>query len=468
MKISVATLILLTSCVLQTASAQFARRAYPAFPGQPNFIMAQGVSPEATLTPGYPLPAPANLQPEVVDGSQSWNAFSPPQAPIPPGSAAPAIGGSPAYGPTGTAPIVNGGVFGGAPLVNGGAFGADPFPGIPGYGVAPTQQTFSPGQIVGQPALPGLTNPQGQPYTAFQSGFGQDPFLNQQQLGNPFGVPQQAGGFTVPGANGPEPYRFGWQQRLNLEWVPDEGVNDGPAEGQFGWFGLDYELQWTQQMPGWIFITVPQFGFRAWDGPRALSLPSAVYHFGYEIRMETPRNAGPYSFQLSFTPSFNSDLEGSSSGDAWNLDGRGAVFFQLDQYWQVALGLQYWDRVNDRILPYGGLIYTDDFWEWRFTFPEARVNLFLGSEYLWAKWLYVRAEYHIEAYEIDTQLAGVTEREQVELRDWRALIGLKMDTGYYDWFFEGGWVFGRDVRFSETPANFDIGTGFIGQIGLRF
>ena len=194
-----------------------------------------------------------------------------------------------------------------------------------------------------------------------------------------------------------------------------------------------------------------------------------MYHFGYEVRMETPRNAGPYSFMLSFTPSLNTDLQSTPGGDAWNLDARGALFYQLDQYWQVALGLQYWDRVNDRILPYGGLIYTDDFWEWRFTFPEARVNLFLGSEYMWAKWLYLRAEYHVEAYEIDTRIAGVNGREQVELRDWRALIGLKMDTGYYDWFFEGGWVFGRDVRFSEsTTADFDIGTGFIGQLGFRF
>ena len=85
--------------------------------------------------------------------------------------------------------------------------------------------------------------------------------------------------------------------------------------------------------------------------------------------------------------------------------------------------------------------------------PEARVSLFLGSEYLWAKWLYVRAEYHIEAYQVDAQFGGTTRHEQIELEDWRALLGLKMDTGRYDWYVEAGWTFARDVNFKgATPS----------------
>ena len=31
-----------------------------------------------------------------------------------------------------------------------------------------------------------------------------------------------------------------------------------------------------------------------------------------------------------------------------------------------------------------------------------------------------------------------------------------MNTGWYDWFLEGGWVFGRDVEFSGAVPNFGI------------
>jgi hypothetical protein len=436
--------LILSVCLSSTALAQRLSDPNTIFRGQSPQMLVQGTPPSSALTPGYPLPAPANLQPEVVDGTSSWNAFSPPNAPIPPGGvqAMPGLN-APLNGPLLGAP--NAGVY------------TNPYAGTPGIGGVPPvgglQQTFQP------------VTPYGQ--------FGQDPFLSQQQFspGNTIGQPFTGAGpqgFTLPGANGPTPYRFGWQQRLRLQWLPDEDVTDTAATGNFGWFGVDYELQWTQQMPGWIFISVPQFGFRAWDGPRGLSLPNGVYHFGYELRMETPRNAGPTSFMLSVTPSVNTDFQRSPTSGAWFLDGRGAVQFQLDQYWQLVLGAQYWDRVNDRILPYGGLVYTDDFWKWELTFPEARASLFLGSEYMWAKWLYVRAEYHVEAYEVEASFGGTTRGEQIELEDWRVLLGLKMDTGYYDWFFEGGWVFGREVDFKGATPDFNIGTGFIGQLGFRF
>lgn len=432
-------------------------------------MLSQAPGPDSSLAPGYPLPAPANLHPEVIDANSPWNAFSPPTAPTPPGGVGAGYGGAQVpgvgtqnYG-TNYAPAFPQGAAGfqAAPPV-GQQFGGIGS-GIGGIG------GFSGGGIGGAP-LTQAFQPQAQ--------FGQDPFLGQQQInpfgggnsfgGNSFGGAPLTQGFTLPGANSAGPYRFGWQQRVNLQWLPDERVNDSPASGKFGWFGVDYELQWTQQMPGWVFITQPHFNFRAWDGPRGLSLPNAVYRFGYEFRMETPQTGSPYSFFLSATPSLNTDFQGASTSDAWNFDAKGAVIFRLDQYWQAVAGIQFWDRVDDRILPYGGLIYTDDFWELQLTFPEARASLFLGSEYMWAKWLYVRAEYHVESYEVDTRFAGTNRRTQVELEDWRVLAGLKMDTGYYDWFFEGGWVFGRDVEFAGDTPGFDIGTGFIGQLGFRF
>ena len=76
-----------------------------------------------------------------------------------------------------------------------------------------------------------------------------------------------------------------------------------------------------------------------------------------------------------------------------------------------------------------------------------------------AKWLYVSAEYHVEAYEIGLEPTGG--RDQIELSDWRLMLGLRMDRGGLSMFIEGGIVFGlsaalfnqitiRDGRVEQT------------------
>lgn len=467
MKYNVIALTLILAILPVLAEAQ-----YPAgIPvPQPAFGLAQNPGPDMTLTEQYPAPAPTpsastgTIAPLTTqNGGEWWNAFSPPEAPVPPLAGANYAPAFPTESPVG---------------------GVSPGSTIPPLYLPPAAGTTS-APLAGQP-LPGATGipgaagyaPNGINYQAFQqvapyqpgqqgNPFGPDPFLQPGQA-----IPGQLfqstpGAFSQFGANGPEPYRFGWQQRLDAHWITSEDVNNTPLMGEFGVFGLNYRPVWTQQMPGWIFTGTPKFGFRQWDTGTELGLPDNVYTFGWGFQMETPRNAGPVGYMLGFHPSFNSDLDGSSSIDAWNFDGRGALFFQLSPYWQAIIGFEYWDRVRDRFLPAGGLVYTDDFWEWRFTFPEARVNLFLGNEYMWSKWLYGRVEYHVEAYEIDHRVGMGTEREQIEISDWRALIGLKMDTGYYDWYIEGGWVFDREVDFARS-AGFDVHSGFIGQIGVRF
>jgi len=176
----------------------------------------------------------------------------------------------------------------------------------------------------------------------------------------------------------------------------------------------------------------------------------------------------PFSLSFGITPSINTDFDGDVWGDGFQLDGRGIFLMQLDQYWTIGLGAMYWDRVNDQILPWAGLIYRDDYWEWQLMYPEAKVSLFLGNEAYWSKWLYVRAEYHVEAYGINRTYAGVQADDQIEIADYRVLLGLKMDAGLYSWFFEGGYVFDRQVEFSGGVPGYDLDSGFIGQIGLRY
>jgi hypothetical protein len=356
--------------------------------------------------------------------------------------------------PLGTIPPNNGSVI------------TSPDPSLPIYQNDTTWNAFSP-PVVSDPFLqPGYGQQgYGQPYGQPGYGMQQSPYGGYTQ-----GVPPQ--GMTTYGANGAQPYRFGWQNRLDVSWMPGQTVT-GPApgaSGDVGILGVDYELAYgTPFLPGWVLNWTNQFGYRNWDGPGGQVVqPRDLYRFGIDFELETPQ-AGPFSISLGVTPSINTDLNADAWKEGLQIDGRGIMFFQLDQYWTLGLGAQYWDRVDDRIIPWAGLIYRDDFWEWQLMYPEARISVFLGNEAYWAKWAYVRAEYHVEAYGIESSFnGGAVSDTQFEVEDYRVLGGFKMDAGSYNWFIEGGWVFNREVKFANATPGYEIGSGFIGQIGLRF
>jgi hypothetical protein len=349
-----------------------------------------------------------------------------------------------------------------------GAFPGQVYPGNPaaGYGTGypgtTTWNAFSPpvmpDPFLGQPGMgvPGLAPSPYAPYSPYQA--------------QGVAPGQTPGGFAY-GANGARPYRFGWTNRIDVSYLSKEKINSPPggAAGKMGVFGVDYDLAYSSPyVPGWIVNWTNQFSYRNWSGPDgSIGLPSDVFRFGIDLEFETPK-AGPYSVSLGVTPSLNTDF----NGDVWNkgfmVDGRGILFMQLDQFWTLGLGAMYWNRVDDLVVPYAGFIYRDDYWEWQIMWPEARVSLFLGNEAYWSKWLYARGEYHVEAYGVERRAGTTVAKDRVQLRDYRILIGTKMETGYSSWFFEGGWVFDRNVKFDSKTPGYDVVSGFIGQIGLRY
>lgn len=319
----------------------------------------------------------------------------------------------------------------------------------------------------------------GPPIYAPESGYYQpgvqDPFLAQ-----PGAVPQYnpSGQYGANpstyyfGANGPQPYRLNqWISRYDAGYLPNESTEKGL--GDFGVFEFDAEWEYSTPLSwGWIFSFIQEYDLRTWDGPTGsatvptVALPGQVHRLGWDFELASPGNY-PLSVQLGFNPSINTDFQNGLSSNAWNFDSRGIIFFRTTPNFMLAAGAGFWDRVNDKVIPYAGFVWTpDDRWEWRLVLPQPRVSYFLGTPWGFATWLYARAEYHVEAYEIQLQTTGV--REKVELEDWRALIGIRNDNGWYSSFIEGGWVFGREVDFKNGTPGFDISSGFITRAGLRF
>lgn len=297
---------------------------------------------------------------------------------------------------------------------------------------------------------------------------GFDPAPGQPSVGDPGYMLDPGLAF---GTVGPQPYRFGWTSRYDVGYLPNEGVSGGGASGQFGVMEMNaairYTTGWPAALPNWIFSWTPEFNYRSWSGPTNPQLPPNVFRFASDFELATPGN-NPLSMQIGFTPAFVSDFVASPSSDAFNYDARGVLFLRTSPQLMFAVGAAYWHRVNDIVIPYAGIVWTpSDYWEFRLMFPKSRISYFLGNWWGGAAWVYGGLEYNVEAYQINMHDPGNLD-EKIQISDYRAVFGLRSEGSGVTGFVEGGWVFARQAIFAHGTPGFDINTGLIARIGLRF
>ncbi|HUG90259.1 MAG TPA: hypothetical protein VML55_05470 [Planctomycetaceae bacterium] len=351
------------------------------------------------------------------------------------------------------AAVIRGQTPGGQPYYGNQSQYEEPYSTTPGLG----DPTYG-GQYVQPAPSPGfnLLNP-------YESGpMTYDPFLGAPPAVVPNGRYSPYGGPAH--VFGPRPYRYGWQGRIDAGYLPKEDIEGVSADLEI--FELDVENRYTSPTAwGWIYSFAHQFSWRNYDEVGgALPFPTDVFRSAWDFELSTPANS-PFSYVLGFTPALNTDFEDNSTSKAWTFDGRAIAFYRSSPQWTWVGGVVYWDRVNDRLLPYAGVIWIpNDHTELRLLFPEARISKFAGTPWGVAMWYYVRAEFHVEAYEFED--SGF--KDQYEISDWRVLLGLRTENAVgVAAFIEGGWVFDRQLDFLNGP-NFDIESGFLVRGGLRY
>ncbi len=280
---------------------------------------------------------------------------------------------------------------------------------------------------------------------------------------------QAPGGYYMRGINGPQPVRYGWSNRFDVTYMPREHTS-APASGGFEQMGIDWQMIHTKPLGNWTWSLGPQFSYRSWQGPGdALGdtdLPGGAYRFGLDMLLRTPTVNG-WTLEAGFDPSIASDFRAGLNTDAILYDAHAVAFWTLNPKWTLAMGVLYWDRVDSIILPYAGAIWTpNDIWEFRLIFPKPRISVFLGTPMGVPTWMYVGAEYHVEAYEVKPK---TFEREtRMQMADWRVAGGLKWETGWLTSFAEAGYIFDRKVEYERIGENFRIGDGFMARIGFRY
>lgn len=374
----------------------------------------------------------------------------------------------------------------------------------PNGGAAVGAETYSGAAtpMYSDPTFGGMTTPgygNAAPYTSdpFLGG-GMDPYGG---AGSPY--PGTAPGAYTFGLNGPQPYKYGWTERLDAAWIAEAGTN--AAGGDVGVFELNYEKDWVTPIFGnWIFMASPQYNLRQFDGPfspriapgdafpaiggrldASGELPGDVHRFGLGLKLATPSVSG-WQFEFGFNPALTTDFEAGIGGESWLFDGHAVAFWRWSPTWMWAAGAAYWDRVDSMIVPIAGAVWTpNDYLEVRLLFPKPRVSLFVGTPMGTPTWLYVQGEYHVEAYQMDVNGAFANDTlvadglvqagelrsvgsTRVQLSDWRVMGGLYQEGAWVSRFIEAGVVLDREVEYESRVRGFDIDSAFLLRAGVRY
>jgi hypothetical protein len=341
---------------------------------------------------------------------------------------------------------------------------------------------------------PALTTP---PPAAFSGGiqplpagtdFYGDPSLQGAPLYQPHELTQNAVGGATGTGNGylfmrpdgtvGEYPRLLQQLRLRYTWImggdsPDDlGMNIAELDGTFV-----IPFPYCQSAP--LLIT-PGFAVNWLQGPQSnipplpapppaadnSELPARLYE-AYLDAGWRPHISERWSADLGFRIGDYADDDNFFSGDSLRYIGRGYAVYTSSPKWEFKAGVLYLDRLNIKLLPAGGAIWTpDNDTRWEILFPNPKLAWRLttfGNVDLWG---YVAGEYGGGTWTIDHTVATPNPvppgflvssiQDKVEYDDFRVMGGLEW-IGHLSLkgFVEAGYVFERKLRYQSGEGNMD-------------
>lgn len=356
----------------------------------------------------------------------------------------------------------------------------DPY--SPNQGAASVQPQLFGNQT--SPALNGGTTPYWEsPGGATYStpGFGTTTPIPQQPPmlfpnGSPALFPNGLGFGTVGGwpQAEPGPYMRLFQDvRFTYTWVAG---SDGPRELQTN----DVELATTVNFPNFMYSgqplrVSPGFIFHFWDGPDTTpgsfptTMPSRVYSAyvgGHWQPMLTPMFGGDIDVSVGVYSDF-----GKLSSDSVRVQGTGVFVLALTPTLAVKGGINYLDRVDVKLLPAGGLLWTPN--------PQTRFDIFFPkpklAQYLTTigntdVWWYLNGEYGGGSWTVG-RTPLVTDDRRVDINDIRLGGGIEWTsyTGVRG-FVEAAYVFERELVFASGsgPAPVSLKDSVMVRGGLSY
>ncbi len=343
-----------------------------------------------------------------------------------------------------------------------------------GTSIQPPLPTFDPY------ALPSTTPAPGAPYLA--------PTSPAPVYGTPYnGSPAALYPDGVPVYNGPtfapitdtwtKTMRFLQEVHADETWLARGGGDRALGINTINtWVTFALPFYFNPNNP--ILVT-PGFQLYLWDGPDATgdpppTLPGQTYG-AYIDAAWSPQITNWLGAELEVSPGVYTDFQ-RTTNQSIRILGRGLGVLNLSPTLQFKAGIWYIDRIEIKLLPAGGLVWTPD--------PDSRYEIFfpapklahrcstIGNHNLWA---YIRGEYGGGSWTAvrppgGTQVGNLN--DEFEYDDLRFAIGVDIlpetQNGLRG-YLEVGYAFDRQLVFrSNMPSKVDIGDTVLVGGGFSF
>lgn len=420
-------------------------------------VLALVVRAAAQTVPRVQPPMAQPVAPAAPLGAPSL-----PAAPTYPGYGQPYVSAPPYAAPPATA---GGGIFSVPPT------GAAP----PGY-VPPG---YAPPAVTGAPPGYGTYSPDPRFVQGPSSIFPPAPYSNPYPSGNVY--------YNQPDGGIAQYTKF--IQGITLEHTWLAGDDSADLDQNDSDVAVTFALPIFPNPKNPLYVS-PGFGLHLWDGPAfpdsfPADLPAQAYDAYLDVTWRPQFNEA-FGMELAVRPGVYSSFDAINS-QSIRLQGRGLGFIRLSPAWQLAIGAVYLDRLDIKLLPAGGLIWTpNEKNRLEFLFPKPKLSRYLMTAWTNTEWwIYATGEYGggswtIErAPETDPLVAAMD--DQIDINDFRVMVGLEFKPTQsidgnlpptrrqYVAYFEVGYAFEREIIYrSNVPDEFNLPETFLLRGGIRF
>jgi hypothetical protein len=345
-----------------------------------------------------------------------------------------------------------------------------------GGGLQPPPPTFDPY------AVPSTTPSMGAPYVPPSAGtygapgayspYSAAPYSGSPPALYPEGTPLYTGqGFAPVGNAWNQTIRFMQEIHVDETWLSRGGGNQGLGINTINtWAAFAVPFFWSENP---LLIT-PGFQLYLWDGPNSAppgpptlpTLPGQTYGAYLDFAWN-PQINNWLGAELEVSPGVYTDFQHTTS-QSIRILGRGLGVITFSPTMQFKLGIWYLDRLDIKLLPAGGIVWTPN--------PDARYEIFfpapklahrcttLGNHDLWA---YIRGEYGGGSW---TAELAPNNNNQFDYNDLRFAVGMDIlpeAGGRLRGYLEVGYAWNRELVY-RSGGTFNMSDTLLLGGGLSY
>jgi hypothetical protein len=257
--------------------------------------------------------------------------------------------------------------------------------------------------------------------------------------------------------------RDGFFQRIagTTTYLPRFGDNSVGFWDTEVWavFGVPFP---TRDMP---LLIEPGTDFWVVDAPH-FNLSSTLHDDYVEFRW-LAKLTDIWAADIMVTPGWHSDYHNPNSSQAFRVESHAVGVYTWSPTLKIALGVAYWDRLNTKFVPAGGIIWTPNP-DCRFELmtPKPKIAFRIDCDPCYERWVYIAGEFGGGEWAI-RQEGGVD--NILDYTDYKIMLGIEHKSLCLgvNGFAEIGYVFGRQLQYQTGPDQ-NLPTTMMARLGLSY